>query len=139
MFVILLVSLILPILLWLCLYTDFTDWVCWLIASRAKIYRFRHYPKRIILIRHGESQGNRDVNMYSTTPDHAIGLTPVGEEQARECGKKLLKIFGEDESVMFYVSPFRRSRDTCELISKMFPPERIIKVREDPRIREQEW
>nr|ACC43945.1 phosphoglycerate-bisphosphoglycerate mutase family M protein [Philodina roseola] len=139
MIFILLVCLIAPILVWLYSNPRFINWLCWRIAARAKAFRFRHFPKRIILIRHGESQGNEDATMYSTKPDHAIGLTTRGQQQARECGETLRKLFGDDESVMFYVSPFRRSRETCELICKAFLPERILKVREDPRIREQEW
>ena len=139
MFVILLLCLIVPIFLWFYLQNDFIDWICWLIVGRAKSYRFRHFPKRIVLIRHGESQGNQDSNLYSTTPDHAIGLTKHGEEQSRQCGEKLRRIFGENELVMFYVSPFHRSRETCRLIREAFPKKQIYKVREDPRIREQEW
>ena len=33
-------------------------------------------PRRIILVRHGESQGNVDDAIYETVPDHALTLTP---------------------------------------------------------------
>lgn len=121
------------------LQTDLFDWICSAIVSRSKLYRSRHRPKRIILIRHGESQGNLDTHVYSTTPDHAIGLTKTGRDQARRCGKELMKLLGPKESIVCFVSPFRRSRETCDLICEAFAQKNIIKVREDPRIREQEW
>ena len=43
----------------------------------------RRLPKRIILVRHGESQGNLDMSAYTTTPDYRIPLTALGVEQAR--------------------------------------------------------
>ena len=39
-------------------------------------------PKRIILLRHGESQGNVDQNAYVTTADWRIPITDVGRQQA---------------------------------------------------------
>ena len=128
-----------PILLWIISSRSLFDWFCSVIVSRSKDYRSRQRPKRLILIRHGESEGNQNSTIYSTTPDHAIGLTERGREQARECGRKLTKLIGEKEILTFFVSPFRRSKETCDLICQEFPEERILKVREDPRIREQEW
>lgn len=40
-------------------------------------------PKRIILIRHGESQGNVDQNAYVTTADWRIPITNLGKKQAQ--------------------------------------------------------
>ena len=110
-----------------------------MVVTRSKKYRAHQHAKRIILIRHGESEGNRNVDIYATVPDHAIGLTDRGREQARQCGQKLRQLMGDDETCTFYVSPFHRSKETCEYISKAFPEEKIRKIREDPRIREQEW
>ena len=41
-------------------------------------------PKRIILIRHGESQANVDRYLFGRVPDYTIELTDKGHEQARE-------------------------------------------------------
>ena len=60
--------------------------------------------KRIILIRHGESEGNVNENAYVTTPDWRIGITARGQEQSREAGRQLAALV-KDEPVMFYVSP----------------------------------
>ena len=46
-------------------------------------------PNRIILVRHGESEGNADKHQYRTIPDYALMLTPRGIEQARQAGKEI--------------------------------------------------
>ena len=40
-------------------------------------------PKRIILLRHGQSLGNVDESAYVTTADWRIPLTDLGKDQAR--------------------------------------------------------
>jgi len=125
--------------LWIVSQTKLFNWFCSMIVHRSKQYRCQQRPKRIILIRHGESQGNQDSKIYSSVPDHAIGLTEKGREQAHHCGEELKKIIGTNETVICFVSPFRRSKETCQLICEAFPKGKILKVREDPRIREQEW
>lgn len=94
-------------------------------------------PKRIILIRHGESEGNLDPHVYGKTPDYALKLTPNGHLQAQQCGKQL-KALIKNESAMFYVSPFWRTRETFEDIISQLQPAKV-QYREEPRIREQEW
>ena len=74
-------------------------------------------PFRIILIRHGQSQGNIDNKIYATTPDNKITLTDLGLEQAKVAGRNIKKLVG-DESCFFYLSPFRRTRQTFEQLSK---------------------
>ena len=93
-------------------------------------------PKRIILIRHGESIANIDTMVYTHTPDNKIPLSPLGEKQADEAGLRLKKLVG-DQSIVFYVSPFLRTKQTYEHISKHFDKNKHIMI-EDPRIREQE-
>jgi len=94
-------------------------------------------PKRIILIRHGESEGNVDRSIYADIPDYAVKLTEKGKEQARHAGSLLKNTIG-DGKVFFYVSSFHRTRMTYQEISKAFTPEQQD-MREDPRLREQEW
>ena len=72
-------------------------------------------PKRIILIRHGNSLANIDYNILQHTPDNQVTLSKKGEEQAKEAGKKLKKLLG-NESIQFYVSPYKRTRQTYEFI-----------------------
>jgi broad specificity phosphatase PhoE len=94
-------------------------------------------PKRIILVRHGESEGNIDRNTYAVKPDFKLLLTETGVQQAFDAGKTLKQIT-HDESVMFYVSPLWRTRMTFENIARHYDP-LLIKWKEDPRLREQEW
>lgn len=94
-------------------------------------------PKRIILIRHGESEGNIDRNTYAKKQDYKLLLTPAGEQQAMEAGLKLKSLLG-DEKILFYVSPLWRTRLTFEYIASHFPKENY-RWKEDPRLREQEW
>lgn len=94
-------------------------------------------PKRIILVRHGESIGNVDRSIYATIPDYKLTLTEHGEKQALDCGVKLSKII-TGQTCFFYVSPLWRTRKTFQLIAKAFD-EKLIKHIEEPRIREQEW
>lgn len=94
-------------------------------------------PSHIILIRHGQSEGNVDRRVYEHTPDHLIKLTERGLDQARTAGGQLAD-FLKHSPVQFYVSPYLRSRQTLEGILQSFRPERH-RIYEEPRIREQEW
>ena len=94
-------------------------------------------PKRIILIRHGQSLGNIDESIYAKLPDYKLPLTDEGKKQASDCGKKLRNIT-VNETCFFYVSPLWRTRETYNQIIKSFVDISTDK-REDPRIREQEW
>eukprot|EP00727_Mastigamoeba_balamuthi_P006694 m51a1_g2645 hypothetical protein (251) ;mRNA; r:607780-608835 len=99
--------------------------------------RYSMWPQRILLVRHGESDANVDRMIYAHTPDNKIGLSPKGVLQAQDVGRKLREIVG-DESTVFIVSPYRRTRMTLTEIVKSFDPSQYS-VREDPRVREQEW
>ena len=41
----------------------------------------------IYLVRHGQSEGNIDPTIYTHTADHAIPLSDLGREQAKEAGQ----------------------------------------------------
>jgi broad specificity phosphatase PhoE len=92
-------------------------------------------PRRIVLVRHGESTGNLDDSVYEREPDHALGLTEQGWREAGRTGEKLREVFGR-ERVSVYVSPYRRTHETLRAFR--LDPERI-RVREEPRLREQDW
>ena len=94
-------------------------------------------PRRIILVRHGESVGNVDRNVYESVPDYKLVLSSLGRQQAVEAGKKLKEMIKE-ESSFFYISPHWRTRETFKYISESFESA-TIRTREEPRIREQEW
>lgn len=92
-------------------------------------------PKRIILIRHGQSEGNVNKQIYHTTPDYAVQLTDSGINQVKHSANSLKAIIGENP-VAYYVSPFWRTRQTYMVLKKTIPEWRYY---EDLRIREQEW
>ncbi|CAA6654157.1 unnamed protein product [Spirodela intermedia] len=100
-------------------------------------------PKRIILVRHGESMGNLDMAAYSTTPDYRIPLTPLGVQQARAAGMNIRDLLSSasvgDWKVYFYVSPYERTRSTLRELGRAFPRRRVVGVREECRIREQDF
>lgn len=75
----------------------------------------RRRPKRIILVRHGNSIANNNYDVLKHTPDNKIVLSEKGVEQAKEAGKKLKQLIG-NESVKFYISPYKRTRQTYEYI-----------------------
>ncbi|HEX5566472.1 MAG TPA: histidine phosphatase family protein [Streptomyces sp.] len=92
-------------------------------------------PRRIVLLRHGESEGNVDDSVYERMPDHALNLTERGVRQAEAAGERLRSLFG-DERVSAYVSPYRRTHQTFRALR--LDPTRV-RVREEPRLREQDW
>ena len=47
-------------------------------------YIYRKRPKRIFLIRHGESIGNINRHSYEKIPDNRIFLTEKGKKQAKD-------------------------------------------------------
>ena len=96
-------------------------------------------PKRIILIRHGQSLGNINETAYCTIPDWRIPLTPLGKKQASEVGKKLLNIIGSDAPITIYTSPYIRTKQTLALLMKELPNNPVLSVREEPRLTEQQF
>ncbi|MGW1893026.1 histidine phosphatase family protein [Streptomyces sp. NPDC002004] len=92
-------------------------------------------PRRIVLVRHGESVGNADDTVYERVPDHALELTERGWFQAEAAGVRLRELFGR-ERVSVYVSPYRRTLQTYRAFR--LDPE-LVRVREEPRLREQDW
>ena len=94
-------------------------------------------PKCILLIRHGQSEGNIDRAVYGQKPDYTLLLTDKGKQQARDAGVELRKIVG-DETMRFYVSPLFRTCQTFKEVASAFP-ETQVAFPEEPRLREQEW
>lgn len=60
----------------------------------------------LILVRHGESQGNVDRNIYKSIPDYALRLTPNGITQAKKAGEIIRDYFDENPCFTFYYSTF---------------------------------
>ncbi|PYI34609.1 phosphoglycerate mutase-like protein [Aspergillus indologenus CBS 114.80] len=105
-------------------------------------------PRMIILIRHAQSEGNKNREIHQTIPDHRVKLTPEGHRQALEAGSKLRALLRPDDTIHFFTSPYRRTRETTEGILQSLTsdspspspfPRHTIKVYEEPRLREQDF
>lgn len=86
------------------------------------------------LIRHAESAGNVDPQVYFETPDHLVELTETGRSNALAVGWLLKGALSKHSNIKVWSSPYTRARQTCYLMLKDRYP-----VKEDPRLREQEW
>ncbi|KIN03682.1 hypothetical protein OIDMADRAFT_158425, partial [Oidiodendron maius Zn] len=105
-------------------------------------------PRMIILIRHGQSEGNKNREIHQTIPDHRVKLTPDGWAQAHDAGRRLRSLLRADDTLHFFTSPYRRTRETTEGILSTLTsddpspspfPRHSIKVYEEPRLREQDF
>ncbi|KAI9815583.1 MAG: hypothetical protein M1832_005444 [Thelocarpon impressellum] len=105
-------------------------------------------PRMIILIRHAQSEGNKNRDIHQTIPDHRVRLTQEGWRQAEEAGTRLRSLLRPDDTLHFFTSPYRRTRETTEGILKSLTsnepsptpfPRNTIKVYEEPRLREQDF
>lgn len=91
-------------------------------------------PRRIFIVRHGQSTGNVSRAVHAVVPDWQILLTDKGREQAALAGLNLAaELAGAPFGV--YVSPYRRTMDTWAGMGLT----RAAFVKQDPRLREQEW
>lgn len=96
-------------------------------------------PNNIFLVRHGESEGNIDKNVYSHTPDWKVNLTEKGKEQAEKAAVELLSKINK-KRVWIYSSPWYRARQTAApFLEKAKASSVEVIYNEDPRIREQDW
>ncbi|KAJ1458778.1 histidine phosphatase superfamily [Pelagophyceae sp. CCMP2097] len=106
--------------------------------------KFPGRPRRIILVRHGQSLGNVDEATYSHTPDWRVPLTADGKDQARLAGARLRKLLDADETfgpVFIYSSPYKRCQQTVEglLQGAGLADDQVLGHRVEPRIREQDF
>jgi len=69
---------------------------------------------KLILVRHGESTGNKE-RIYATKP-HELALTTDGEQQAREAGRKIAELFRTELVVS---SVYVRARETARIIAEV--------------------
>ncbi|KAM2018585.1 hypothetical protein PS2_021234 [Malus domestica] len=89
-------------------------------------------PKRIILMRHGESQWNLDIAVYTITPDNKIPLTQEDLAQAQFVGAKIHRIVSDATGAD---SPNWR---VCFYIEWSFSRKCVIEVRDECQIWEQD-
>jgi broad specificity phosphatase PhoE len=94
-------------------------------------------PRRIILIRHAQSEANNDPKVYIEKPDHRHGLTSEGKAQAMKAGERLAGLLKSDPFGVF-VSPYLRTIQTANIALTVLqrPPQFL---NQDPRLREQDY
>jgi broad specificity phosphatase PhoE len=68
---------------------------------------------RLILVRHGESSGNRD-RIFTTTP-HELPLTELGYRQAHAAAKRIAELFRPQ---LVVTSPYLRASETARIIAE---------------------
>lgn len=107
------------------------------LETQKLVRRSRNRPKRIILVRHGESAGNVDKTRYQTTPDSRMPLTDLGIRQAEVAGQRIRNLIG-NESVRFFFSPYARTLQTLKAILSNFQGMKVY-VTSEPRLREQDF
>lgn len=110
----------------------------YLMRSGSSNLKRMRLPKKIILVRHGESLGNVEESAYSRIPDWKIPLTEKGKLQARKVGidiKELIK----DEPIAVYCSPYLRTKQTLFEMMKALKDNPLIIAREEPRLTEQQF
>ena len=102
-------------------------------------------PIDLILVRHGQSEGNivienmkrGDTSLHTetvrNTPNYQWRLTEQGREQARSTGEWINRNIGTDIG-RYYASPFIRTQETAGLLG--LPDARW---RLDQRLRERDW
>ncbi|KAJ5209148.1 hypothetical protein N7449_003527 [Penicillium cf. viridicatum] len=105
-------------------------------------------PRMIILVRHAQSEGNKNRDIHQTIPDHRVKLTAEGYRQAHDAGHRLRDLLQPDDKLHFFTSPYRRTRETTEGIIQSLTSDtpspspfsrHTIKVYEEPRLREQDF
>ena len=84
---------------------------------------------RLILVRHGDSEGNRD---RTFTQNSEVPLTPFGREQARAAALRIAQSYSPTRIV---ASPFVRARETAEIIADVLQ----LRVQADAGLREQSF
>mmetsp|Transcript_40573 Transcript_40573/g.87080 ORF Transcript_40573/g.87080 Transcript_40573/m.87080 type:complete len:455 (+) Transcript_40573:164-1528(+) len=109
------------------------------LVQRQRRLKWEALPTRIILIRHGESEGNVNRDIYTTKGDAHLELTPTGLQQAKDAGARLQGLVGDDR-MFVVVSPFERTQQTLlGMYRGGLPESQVGVVHVSPQIREQEF
>ena len=86
------------------------------------------------------AQGNVDETMYCRVPDPEIALTRKGHAQAADAGRAIRDICERDGTpfkLFFYISPYKRTKQTAAGVASVFGEDQVMGVREEPQLREQ--
>lgn len=76
-----------------------------------------NWPRRVVLVRHGESEGNLrspDDMSFDGKANHAFALTEKGRRQAQITGEYLRAKYGQFDA--YFCSTFRRTQETLSFL-----------------------
>lgn len=109
----------------------------------------QHWPERLWLVRHGQSQGNVAREIADEAGEHEIGidvrdvdvpLSRLGEEQAKAAGDWFASLLANERPQVILSSPYLRAKQTAKIICESGalaggPQHTIL----DERLREREF
>lgn len=102
-------------------------------------------PTALILVRHGESMGNRAASDAETAGaevievdmrDADVPLSPTGVEQAEALGARLAQLTADERPDAVWASPYRRALETARIAVEGAGLD--LRVRSDERLRDRE-
>jgi broad specificity phosphatase PhoE len=108
----------------------------------------QQWPDQLWIVRHGESDGNvaRDAAYTSglavieiAERDMDVPLSPRGEEQSRALGEWFAALPSDEKPNVMLVSPYRRARQTAEIIEREGGTDLSAPAGVDERLREKEF
>lgn len=101
---------------------------------------------KLLITRHGQSEGNVNQSVYFKMPDWSVPLTEKGKEQANKVGVEIYNNIidsNDTYNCLLVYSSYTRAKQTTEIIEKQLTrPRRFAfpcKKFETPLIREREW
>lgn len=94
--------------------------------------------ENVFIIRHGESEEDIGPELKGRTKDPEIGLTPRGVEQAQETAEGIKKDLVDFDNITFYVSPYKRTQQTADIIMDVLKDDRVKMIIE-PSLRGLNW
>lgn len=101
---------------------------------------------RIMIVRHGESEGNVDASAYGRYGDHKVPLTADGRKMAKEAGEHIAKfyqsLYGSPFNaphIRLWISPYTRTRQTAHEMLSSNLRNWVSDVRENVNLVEQDF
>lgn len=94
--------------------------------------------ENIFVIRHGESEEDVSPDIKAVVKDPEIGLTPNGIKQVQESAEAIRGELAGFEKITLYVSPYKRTRQTAEIVMNTLKDDRMQMIME-PSLRGLDW
>eukprot|EP00300_Choanocystis_sp_HF-7_P006303 c14615_g1_i3.p1 GENE.c14615_g1_i3~~c14615_g1_i3.p1 ORF type:complete len:194 (-),score=36.97 c14615_g1_i3:21-602(-) len=104
--------------------------------------------RKILLVRHGQSEPNLGSNTSGSRPDHALRLTRQGRGMAEAAGVAIRKTLEMDadfkdsptKSIQMWLSPYQQTRETAVgILHGLGDLKGHVTVRESTLLADQDW